>query len=161
MRLSHPKRLVAYEGVVWVDAYGGRLRDAVPGLASLCAQIRAEDPDEQVISPLASRLMNFAGHIREFAASVAEKARRPGDDVLAELDEAVAALGEEAVAPYTKGRQSVTDMHAEFTEKIAAETDSNQKITLELQQARIKSYVDFDFDAVRQTILGDLTKQDE
>ena len=161
VRLSHPERLVAYEGVVWIDAYGRRFRDAIPGLTVLCEQIRAEDPDEQVITPLASRLMNFAGHIREFAATVAEKARRPGDDALAELDEAVAALGEEAVAPYSKGRKSVTDTYAEFTEKIEAEENSNQKITLELQQAWIKSYVNFDFDKVRQIILADLTKQDE
>lgn len=161
VRLSSPERLVAYEGVVWIDAYAGRFRDAIPGLVGVCAQLRSEDPAEQVISPLASRLLNFAGHIREFAASVAEEARRPGDDALAELDQAVAALGEVAAAPYSKGRQSVTDKFTEFTTSIAAEGDSNLKITLELQQARIKSYIEFDFDEVRRIILADLTKQNE
>lgn len=160
VRLSHPKRLQAHEGVVWVDAYGGRFRNAIPALAGLCQQIKTRNPDEVIIDPLVSRLLNYAGHIREYAGSIAEPARRPDAAALTELDEAVAALGDEAVAPYAAGRKNVADKNAEFTEKIATENDSNQKIAMELQQKRLTSYIEFEFDEVRRLILDDLPKQD-
>lgn len=160
VRLSHPKRLVSYEGVVWVDAYGGRFRSAIPGLTGLCQQLLTRNPDEVIIDPHASRLLNYAGHIREFSETIAETARRPDLSDLAELDAAVAALGDEAVAPYEAGRKSVAEKDADFTDKIANETDSNKKIAMELQQKRLTSYIDFNFDEVRRIILEDLSNQD-
>lgn len=158
VKLSHPDRRLSYEALAWQHSYSGRYRDAVNELIRLCPKLKSTDEEKPELDAQAKRSLEFAGRLREFAATIGDEPRRPDAAILKSLETQVAALGEEAQAAFQAGRQAVKEKQADFEQKIAAKPNSPEATLLNLEQKRLPHYAKFDFDEARKSILADLDK---
>lgn len=155
VKLSHPTTRLSYEGLAWLHSYAGRYREAMSELQRLSDQIKAL-PDGTEIDVETQRQLEFAGRLREFAGTIVEELKRPDAAQLKSLDSTIAALPEPASTAYAAGRQSVKDKQQDFEKKIKEKAGTSDARLLELDQKRLTSYVRFDLEAARQSVVAGL-----
>ena len=155
--VENPERLLSHEAVAWVEAYEDRFDASFAALTTLFEQALKNNPEVPVDAQV-RRLLDVGGRIHEFATSIAAPTRRPSSETVARLDRAIAFLGDEAVALFEGSRAAVTRKRSEYDLLIEAEKDSNKSTLLELERQRLTSYIEFNFEEARRSILHDLDR---
>jgi tRNA A-37 threonylcarbamoyl transferase component Bud32 len=157
VKLSSPELLLPYEALAWLKADQRHYSESFSELTTLLQKLRGDDPAEApVFDDNARRVMVFAARIREFAVTIPDSSRQPPAISQSQLDKAVAAFGDEAVAVYEAARTSVTDKVTDYDTQLAAAKGTNQATLIELERKRIEKYVTFDATAARQAIVARL-----
>ncbi len=118
LRVTQPNLVLAPLGVAWIRFEN---RSYQPGIDELVAAVRAvPDPGgpEGKFPLVGQKAFYLAGQLREFALGGPPEAWRPPEDAVAQLDTAVKARGERAVAWYEQGRKRTGDILAKFDREI-------------------------------------------
>lgn len=156
VKLSNPENLLPYEGLAWLQADQGRYTASLSELTTLLQKLRGDVDEAPSFNETARRVVAFAGRIREFAVNIPESAKHPSARVQSQLDQAIAAFGDEAIAIHTAARKAVSDQIADYDKRLAQAKGTNQATLIELERKRIEKYVTYDTEAARKAIIARL-----
>ena len=156
IKLEYPQQFLASQAIAWLQ-FDRRSYQA--GVEELVQLVKRLPPPKQPSDPLPDDLrqvFRWVGMLREYAAGTAEEGRRPPEQVFAQLDSAVAALGDDATQSYQQGRGDSRDVMEDFDKKIAAASDDVTLSKLRVERRQIGYYATFPFDEATQRILDGL-----
>ena len=152
VRLDHPKAVVAHQALAWHSFVAGKPQE---GIAELRQMIEALPDVEKnpAAAPYVRGMFTWAGALRQFAISASEPSLMRSD--VEELDQAVAARGDDAKELYRQGveavREAVRKLDAE-----RAEASPEKRSALGIDRRRVTFYTTFNFalvaDFIRQNL---------
>ena len=159
---QYPDALLPREGLAWVQFDKRLWTGGLSELAQLAARIPKPKPPAADAAPppypaQSQQLLEWIGRLREVAAGVGDK-RPATQDALQKLDDAVAALGDDAAAPYAEGRSHAAGVLKGFDDQIQAAPDDAKRARLETDRLRLTNYAVFPFAAAARSILDGLER---
>jgi len=162
VRTIKSEALLAYEAPAWIQVAKGNYDGGLRSLVELLSRMpKPADPtrvtDEQ------RRVYQWSGSLREFAA-LAKDTRKPSEQLLNQIDQAVATHGADAEFLFKQGRDAVArklekiDADIQEASKSDVAAERLRKARLQQDRKQLSNHVEFDFTAAARGVESSLDK---
>ena len=143
------------QGLAWTHFQRRNHADGVRCLVEPAGKLQPPKSPRPPRADVVQQTLSWIGQLREFAAAIDETKTVP-DDLLQQLDAAVAAQGETSVRAYQGGRDAAQAMLKDFDNRIASTNQKDAQLILQIARGSLRNYVTFPFDEAIQNILSQL-----
>jgi serine/threonine-protein kinase len=159
LKVARPAMLFPLQGLAWLRFEKRNDTAGINCLLELLAKL--PKPAAAAAAGPSEQLFTWIGQLREFAAVAEEPSHRPADDLLAQLDAAVAEHGNEAERFYKQGRDHALEVAAKFDHEISEAQDANEIARAKLRavdRRQLVNYAKFPLEKYVQEVLEGLDR---
>ena len=147
-----PDQMIAQQGIIWSYFQQRDYRDAINTLITLIESAGREITENKNIVE-ASRALEWAGRLREYAAAATTEKDRITDINAEKIDDAARIAGVEANRFYNNGRRYVADKVENFDDAITDASVKSAKINIRNKKIKLSNYASFNLPlAISQTL---------
>jgi serine/threonine-protein kinase len=159
LKLEHKRLLLPVQGLAWLRFEKRQYGPALKDLTELVRRLPPAKKPSQELPLDVQRVFYWAGQLRDFAAEAVPANERPSEEVLADLDAAIAAHGAQAEKRYEQGRQRTQKKVAEFDQLAAQTRDEATLSKIKVERRQLSKYVEFPFDKLAEPVLAGMDEQ--
>jgi len=156
IKIENTGLLLPLQGLVWVHFEKRSYRSGMRALTDLLEAVPKPGRPGAAYPPEAQAAFQWAGRLREFAATAADARYRPASQSLDEVDAAAAAHSPQVVQLFQQGRERVRKTVGEFDAKIAAAASEADTARLKIERRQLNRYASFPFDELVGRVIDGL-----
>ena len=147
-----PDQMIAQQGIIWSYFQQRDYSDAINTLIALIESAGGEiEENKNVVE--ASRALEWAGRLREYAATATTEKDRITDINAEKIDDAARTAGDQANRFYNNGRRYVADKVDDFDDAISDTSVKSAKINIRNKKIKLSNYASFNLPlAISQTL---------
>ncbi|MEC8338839.1 MAG: caspase family protein, partial [Planctomycetota bacterium] len=147
-----PDQMIAQQGIIWSYFQQRDYRDAINTLITLIESAGREITENKNVVE-ASRVLEWAGRLREYAGAATAEKDRITDINAEKIDDAARAAGDQANRFYNNGRRYVADKVEDFDDAISDASVKSAKINIRNKKIKLSNYASFNLPlAISQTL---------